>query len=392
MLHNQNLKIMQNLKSTLLLVAALLFATSCHDYFEGPSSSVDLEQSKKGPGEGDDDSDRPPWAGGNTNDNPHIKGNDDSGTTRGGDYGDLYVLDRDEIGKPNMTWVDLDLNNLESDDEFFVQPVDINGLPLDLDGEGGLVDPTKAIPVDFGRLNIVRSPQSVIDQALREALKVINAGDEFTLDFCGRLSIWNNGILTKTIDSPRENMAMYQELMNNAFGGQLGALASSGIDPYLLASSCFAAGSDKTGTINIDEVVYVNGFKDCLGDNPVLNEHEYDFNNEPKYYWDFGTCDGTGGPFTYTRDIFKDRMIQFLVWDNEYFPVDENGNSDGPDFSIYDIFEGGVVYKGPGERPEFTYRWSEHDHDFVEGFTLAADDAVQVLDFVHGDSNIRFLP
>lgn len=394
---------MNKLKTTILFIVIMLFAFSCEDHLKDINRVLENEQSrqnKKGQKEvttsEDEDSDRPDWAGGETGENPHIKGNDESGTTRGGDYGDLYVIDRDIIGKPVMSELPvLDEEGNPTGETFWVvRPVDQDGNLLELDAEGELTEESLLLAqaVEFGRLNIVRSPQSVMDQALGEALKVINAGDAFTLDFCGRLSIWNNGVLTKTIDSPRESMAMYQEIMNNAFDDQLAALAGSGIDPYLLAASCFAAGSDKTGTINIDEVVYVNGFQDCIGDNPVLNEHEYDFNHQPKYYWDYGTCDGSGGPFNYSRDIFKTRIIQFLVWDNTYFPVDENGDSDGPTFSIFDIFEGVVDYKGPGVQPQFTYRWADHDHDYVEGFTLAADDAVQVLDYVHGDSNIRFLP
>ncbi len=378
---------MTKLKTTILFVAMLLFAISCNDALDDLSSrNVDSELSKGGKGGGgggggDEDSDRPAWAGGNTGANPHIKGNDQSGTTRGGDYGDLYVLDRDEIGKPNMTWVDLDLNTMQSEDEFFVQPIDIDGLPLELDAEGGLVDPTKAIPVDFGRLNIVRSPQSVLDQAMGEALKVINAGEAFSLDFCGRITIWNtvDGVLTitKTIDSPRESMAMYQELMNNGFGGKLTKLADSGINPYMLASSCFAAGSDKTGTVNIDEVVYIDGFINCVGDFPIENEHEYDFNNNKKYYWDFGTCDKTDGPFVYDREAtFKNRLLQFYNYiDGVYIPAGDPVS----------------VLKSMEDRGLFMYRWEGVPLTYVDGFTAAVDDAVQVLEFVHGNSNIAFV-
>ena len=48
----------------------------------------------------DDDSDRPEWAQGNTDKNPHINRNEDSGTTRGGDYGDLYGIFFDKSPYP----------------------------------------------------------------------------------------------------------------------------------------------------------------------------------------------------------------------------------------------------------------------------------------------------
>lgn len=358
----------------------------------------------------DEDSDRPAWAGGETDSNTHIKGNDESGTTRGGDYGDLYVLLRDANGVPIMTSIDVDLDGMIQEDEYFVQPIDaITGEVIELDQYGEVPETADPIEVDFGRLNVVRSPQSVLDQAFEEAMKVIEAGDDFTLDFCGRLSVWNYDavvtdslVLTKTIDSPRENMAIYQYLMKymfeateeNNYTNRLALLANYQIDPLSLASACFAAGSDKTGTVDIDEVVYINGFLDCCGLNPILNEHDYDFNNDLNYYYNFSAPRLGDAQFQYNRGVFKDRYIQYLVWDNIYYPLDENGVSQGPVFSIYDIFESmsRADFKGIGEKPEFTYRWASFDHTRVQGFAIAVDDAVQVLDYVHGDSNILFLP
>lgn len=333
-----------------------------------------LTQCEKGTGGGmpppDSDSDRPAWAGGNTDANTHIKGNDESGTTRGGDYGDLYQLKRDINGVPELIQIGL---------EYYVQPVDVNGVPLELDAEGELVDATMAIPVDFGRLNIVRSPQSVLDQAMGEALKVINAGEKFTVDFCGRLTIWNtvDGVLviTKTIDSPRESMALYQEIMNHGFGDKLAILVNSGVDKFQLAAASFAAGSDKTGTVNIDEVVYINGFIDCLGCCPILNENEYDFSNDFKYYFNYGECDGV--PFSYDRiATFQHRMIKILI-------LNANGTYSYETTSVLNAME---------DRGLFMYRWNGSPLTYVDGFAAAVDDAVQVLEFVHGNTNIEFLP
>jgi len=375
MFHNQNFKkMMRKLKTVILLVAVFFFATSCHDYFEGTSPEVDLEQSKKGKKSvtvsEDDDSDRPDWAGGNTSENPHIKGNDQSGTTRGGDYGDLYQLLRDGNGVPTMRQIGV---------EWYVQPVGIDGNTLDLDSEGELVDPTLALEVDFGRLNIVRAPQSVLDQALREALKVIDNGEGFTLDFCGRLTIWNtvDGVLaiTKTIDSPRENMAMYQEIMNNGFSVELGALEDSGIDPTTLAASCFAAGSDKTGTVDIDEVVYINGFMNALGCDPITNANEYEFNSTtPKKYFNFENCE-CNHVFEYSRTIYKDRELNFYNFIDGVPTLWKT-------MTIWDAMD---EYGGG-----FTGVWSNPVSP-VDAFAKAVDDAVQVLDFVHGNSNIEFV-
>lgn len=339
----------------------------------------------------DEDSDRPAWAGGNPDANDHRNKNDDSGTKRGGDYGDLYKLYRDGDGVPQMIQIDDPV-------EWYVQPVDVDGSVLELDGEGELIEPELAIEVDFGRLNIVRSPSSVLDQAFEEALKVLEMpGAQITLDFCGRLTseyidLLTGEVVVKTIDSPRENMALYRYLMRYLFadlpdGGEnrLAFLDSYGFDPLMLAASCFAAGSDKTGTIDIDEVVYINGFINCTGINPILNAHEYDFNHNQKWYFNFGNYDGMGSEFTYNRQAtYENRYILFKVWDNVYYPDDDLNPHK---YSIWRVMEGLV-----DGISRFTYAWGDVPDNQVSGFALACDDAVQVLDFIHGDSNIVYLP
>ena len=339
-----------------------------------------MTQCEKGPGGGmpppDSDSDRPTWAGGNTTENPHNK-QDEGGTTGGsaGDYGDLYVLYRDLNGVPYMTGRDADLDGNIQEDEYFVQPLAADGSVIILDQYGEVPADATPIPVDFGRLDIVRSPQSVLDQAMGEALKVINAGEKFSLDFCGRITIWNDDTITKTIDSPRESMALYQELMNHRFEEKLAKLQGTGIDPLMLAASCIAAGSDKTGTINIDEVVYIDGFIDCLGCDPILNEHEYDFDNNNKYYFNFGECD-CHSEFQYNRDIYKDRMLKIIT-------LNADGTWTERIVSVWQAME---------DRGLFSNRWLGASLTRVNGFASAADDAVQVLEFVHGNTNIEFLP
>lgn len=340
----------------------------------------------------DPESDAPEWSGGNTDANEHINRNDESGTTRGGDYGDLFALLRDDIGRPVMTPIEI-----EDEVNYFVQPVDAAGNTLELDSEGELVHPEAAIEVDFGRLNIVRSPVSVLEQAFNEVMKVMAEGDNFILDYCNRLTIWNGGVIIKTIDSPRENMALYKEIMNEGFSNRLAILNDYDIDPLLMAAGCFAAGSDKTGTVDIDEVVYINGFMDCLGLYPIENEFEFDWSTnqddvDPPYaykrYFNYGNLDGENTPFAYNRtEVYEGKMIQFLLWDNVYYPIDEEGNSNGPIFSVLDIMEG----LADGQN-RFTYQWNNQNELKVKGFAIAVDDAVQVLEFVHGDSNVRFLP
>lgn len=341
--------------------------------------------------------------------NPNGKGggNTEPGTIRGEDFGDLYVLLREPFnGMPVM---------LPVNGEWFVQPIDATKflIPSDafdddnvivLDQYGEVPEGAEVLEVDFGRLNIVRSPPAILDAAFLEAMKVLvpdpppeGIEDEhyLYLDFCGRLvshyyneEAGENGEwVDKTIDSPRENMAIYRAIMTDFDNASLDFLNDlEEVDPLMIAASCFAAGSDKTGTVDIDEVVYINGIMDLTGNNPIPNQHDKD-------YYNFNDPDDTGTAFNYSRiNTFGERYIQFLVWDNIYFPVDENGDSEGPVHSIWEIFEGQVDYKGEGVQPEFTYTDAMLTNSGVQGFAKAVDDAVQVLDFVHGYSNVRFLP
>lgn len=377
---------MSKLKTTFLFIAVMLFTLGCEDHLGNFDPKIDDEQSrqnKKGQKEvttsEDEDSDRPDWAGGNTDLNPHNKGNDDSGVPRGVDYGDLYQLLRTDNGVPIMWQEPTTL-------EWYVQPVDINGNPLELNAEGELEDPSLATEVEFGRLNIVRAPQSVLDQALDEAMKVLGADEAvISLDFCGRLTSTypdpiSGEIIVKTIDSPRENMALYQYIMKNMFentdqnnyNNRLGFLGESpySFDPLVIAASCFAAGSDKTGTVDIDEVVYINGFVECIGLNPILNEHEN------KYYYNFSEPMLGNAQFQYSRSVYAERYLRIITLKGDGTYTEEIK-------TVLDAMEDGG---------KFTYAWGEVDATKVSGFALAVDDAVQVLDYVHGDSNVEFLP
>ena len=358
------------------LTLAMLFTNCQEDELlmkRGKKTDVTLSS------DSDDDSDRPPWAGGNNSENPHSKGNTDTGVPKGMDYGDLYMLPRDENGVPELT------------EDNFVQPVDVYGDPLPLNDEGELINPELATEVEFGRLNIVRAPQSVLDAGLMEALKPLTeVGAVISVDFCGRLtSTYTDPVtsetIVKTIDSPRENLAIYQYIMQNLFegNGNLLRFLHPEFDPLEIAASCYAAGSDKTDIIDIDELVYINGFLDAFGLNPIINTGEVDARGNDKKYFDFGDYG-----FFYDREAtFGDRFIQFAVWDGTFY------GSNGPIFSIFEYMTGGMDVTDTYSSPSFQFTYSDtYPNDFVAGFAKAADDALQVLDLVHGDSNITPVP
>ncbi|MDP5349748.1 MAG: hypothetical protein NWQ32_15355, partial [Paracoccaceae bacterium] len=150
--------------------------------------------------EGDDDSDRPAWAGGAKELNPQRgDGNPNPGTTKGDLYGDLVYLYRDPItGLPIL--VDGYEQACTNSDCTEYEPI--------IDGEV----PEGAIEVDFGRTNIMRAPASVTEHSLDEVVNKLFPVDAdgnpvavtITTDEAGRIVV--DGA---TIDSPLENYALY---------------------------------------------------------------------------------------------------------------------------------------------------------------------------------------
>lgn len=333
------------------------------------------------PGE---DSDRPAWAGreGDRDQTPGggLKGSD---TRKGDIYGDLYVILRDTNGVPILN------------DGGFVQPIafetdaqgnlvpvlDENGnyvlLPLNEEGD---IDPTQipegetwvAAEVDFGRLSIARSPDMVMDRALEEAYTALTAADSVTLDPSGRIVVVVDGV-EQTFDSPLINLALYLDLVNygnlilrDADGnpilvdGQVQPLLPTSILPDSdsalsqadldLAATLFAAAGDKTSTVTVDMVVYMNAI---LG---VDGSLEGD-------YVDFST-------FSYDRAAAYDGITATVLVEQP------DGSYIVKDVAVLDAVFGGEdgVFDAATENVTAT---------MVDGFAAASDDALQVLEFIH---------
>lgn len=85
--------------------------------------------------------------------------------------------------------------------------------------------------VEFGRLNLARAPQAVLDASFDEAISSLNAATDIKIDASGRLMVTTeiyDEFLTdengdplwvktevKAIDSPKENLALYVKLMKD---------------------------------------------------------------------------------------------------------------------------------------------------------------------------------
>lgn len=331
-----------------------------------------------------EDSDRPDWAGREGDRDQTPGGGNEGGDSMKGDlYGDLYIILRDASGIPILTaggFVQPIAFTVDADGNL-VPVLDENGdyvlMPLDAEGE---VDPTQ-IPeganwvvaeVEFSRLSISRSPDMVIDRALDEAYLALTEADQITLDPSGRIVVTIDGV-ESTFDSPLINLALYEQLvtygnliLRDADGNPI--LVDGNVVPLLptsilpdsatalsqadldLAATLFAAAADKSGTVNVDVIVYMNSI---LGIDGTL----------------------TGDYVNYSAFSY-DRASAYADVTAEVMVLQPDGSYLVQDVSILDAVFG-------GEDGEFDAATENLTAANVDGFAAATDDALQVIEFIH---------
>jgi hypothetical protein len=315
--------------------------------------------------EADEDSDRPVWAGGAKELNPHRgEGSAGSDIKKGSDFGDIWVILRDDLGNPI-----LDANGN-------IQPCLDAGctrvIQLTADGELPIEYTDQVIAVEFGRLNIARAPNSVLEHSLVEALTKLDDqvwGVDVTLDASGRLVI--DGV---AIDSPLENLALYEALLTspvvdgmvvlsvttNLEGGGTTTLTFSVPESMRLdlAASAIAAASDKTGDLNVDEIVNISKFLDVDDELATLV-----------------------GSYTYDRlDTYGEVTVWVLV--PTVVPTPDPADDPAATTTVYVPTEVHVL-----DTVTFnTVPTIAADSDGIDRFAQAADDSVQVLEYVHDNA------
>lgn len=285
-----------------------------------------------------------------------------AGGSKGDLYGDLWVIARNTDGSP-VTEEVTSLDGTATLD--CVIPLAADGTEIHLvvatDGpepkcELAEADLDRVQEVDFGRLDLVRSPDHVIAKAYDEAMATLTASDdgELKTDPAGRLVAVIDGV-DQLIDSPLENLALYQHLMSDLDAGvaPLGGLAlpdppSASVTSWSwldVAAGLFAAGADKTGTISIDEVVYMNGFLG-LNDDGYGHYTAYGYSRSARY-----------------NGVETELLVESPVGSGQYVtetvPV-----------------LGTVTFTGSNNGTGSN----------VAGFAKATDDALQVIEYIHAYS------
>lgn len=253
--------------------------------------------------------------------------------------------------------------------------------------------------VDSGRLALARTTDYVIEAAYNEAIAVINSSvsvdmdnnglvePAVTLDAAGRLLLIlldDQGLpYFKTVDSPRENLALYQRLlleMKNGKGclpgitvdlGDLFHLActSTTDDPnqdLLRAASFLAGAADKSGAIGIDEVIYLNSI---LGINTITETTD---SLLVTGYFDFKF-------FTYDRSNTYSAVTASLLQPGATL---ESGYP-----TTFEVKSNVPIY----EKVFFDIDWVKPENPIIN-FVRASDDAVSVIYYIHNYELPKYLP
>ena len=329
-------------------------------------------------------------------------------------YGDLYVVLRDGNGKPVF----------DPDNHNCPQPVYIDGagdcqvITMVYDEETYHCEVPEAfvdlvVSVESGRLNMSRTTDKVLDHAYAEAIKNITYADSITLDPAFRLLLTfvdpvTDESVEKTIDSPLENLSMYQKLMKygyfplaevsshdpadtsitiydpsaNLEDNGLGWLAVRSedledpevpvIQPEDLQSavSFIAAGADKSGRITTDMLVNVNAnlginVLDNTVDPPTMTYFDFD---------PFGLTYHHQNKYGQVPDV--DLLLDPYILDGG-FPEGETWFQVGLRNIVSEVpFEDVLGCKKDDIKPS----GPQGEFDF---FTQAADDARAVIEFLH---------
>jgi len=308
--------------------------------------------------------------------------------------------------------------------------------------------------VDFGRLNLGRAPEGVIAHAFDEAINKMNVATAMKLDPAGRLLVYipdaedPNTYVWKTIDAPAENLALYIKMMTDGDwitvntdpivkggppdgkGPPEGDGPSSELRPVLnesaialleglgyflgnpekttaalsdtelnLAASLLAAAADKTGSITLDKVIYINSVYGINQAGSLPGEAE------GKTYFDFTSygydrlttyavrgseeCSVDGPSFVWVLQpevVLVDEVLQevpnhFVTTCMDLLGYDPVSN---PDYNAVRFIDMEEAYSTVTDENGIPLAYDFIDN--VRAFTQAADDALQVIEYIHNYS------
>lgn len=203
-----------------------------------------------------DDGTRPPCNGGGGGDGASPP-----------DYGDLIILHRYPTGVPVVDPVTMCQQPIafpenvgcpadgliwDEADEVWLVPTDPDTCAIEM------AYSTCTNEADFGRTNLARSSDEVLASQLEDVIINLAVADCTSLDPAGRMvysRYVGDQLVTGTIDSPLQNLAVYKQLM---LKGTIGVPLPQGATALQQAARGFGVAMDKAGEVNVDLLVYLN--------------------------------------------------------------------------------------------------------------------------------------
>lgn len=304
-----------------------------------------------------------------------------AGSKKGDLYGDQYVLLRDidptdggGSGEPV----------LDANGQLILVGSNGSLIYFEANAEGEYEIPAASLPfvqeVELERANVARAPDKVMEKSLAAAMEKIETATEIEVDPAGRIVCDGT-----TIDSPLENLALYEYLMTA--GGQSSwpavvefwpeefqALVGDNLlDPDWDPSSLLGAAFSKSLPVSLDAVLYQNT---TLGVNEVTQVG----GQVAVDYFDFSNAAGE----TYNYD----RVAQYEnVWLQWY--ADTDGDPSNLELVQATVME--AVFANTNWMDQYikasadplVYESADATASGVNDFAQAVDDARAVINFMH---------
>jgi hypothetical protein len=297
------------------------------------------------------------------------------------DYGDQVILHRDDIGRPIL-------------DEFSCQqplafPENV-GCEVVCDGDGPCLIPidtaTCSIPfehatcakeADFGRTNVARADDDVLDFQLEDVLIKLAIADCASLDPAGRMVAGfysGDELKTSTIDSPLQNLSVYKHLVRD---GTIGVPLPQSATPQQMAARAFGVAMDKAGEVNRDLLVYLNEMLGLTEGETIFGSPECIYPREEV----MGTMQTVEKCFlNYNLYDGYDRISNFstlpspgyIGGDGVFEYLEEVGEN------LYSVTQASISDTVFGGDPGYTA-------GKIDGFVEAADDTRAVINFMHSN-------
>jgi hypothetical protein len=322
------------------------------------------------------------------------------GTPEPPDYGDLIILYRDAGGVPILDAAMCQQplafpENVGCPDEELIWDEVGEVWLAPTDPATCALEPEVATCVeeaDFGRVNLSRASDRVLASQLQDVLVNLAIADCTSLDAAGRMvhsRFVGDELVTSTIDSPLQNLAVYKYLM---LDGEIGVPLPQGAGVLETAARGFGVAMDKAGEVNIDLLVYLNqimGLTDPAVDT-YLFKVDKDIKMEvmgeivtvKKWFLDYTRlADGTASGYYY------DRQTNFTGPLPAGLPLPAYLPTNAPELGMFEFLQdlGGGSYQA-GVGPIMTAVFLNdpgYSGGNIGGFAEAADDTREVIHFMH---------